>query len=51
MVVNLALLGFFKYFNFFTDTAVAILQIFDPTVANGLPRIPLPLSLIHISCE
>ena len=45
MVVNLALLGFFKYFNFFTDTTVAILQIFDPTVANGLPRIPLPIGI------
>lgn len=45
VVVNLALLGFFKYFNFFTDTVVAILQIWNPDLVNGLPRIPLPIGI------
>lgn len=45
VVVNLALLGFFKYFNFFTDTVVAILQIWNPDLMNGLPRIPLPIGI------
>ncbi len=45
VVVNLALLGFFKYFNFFPDTVVAILQIWNPELVNGLPRIPLPIGI------
>jgi alginate O-acetyltransferase complex protein AlgI len=45
ITVNLAVLGFFKYFNFFVDSAVAALEAFGWTGSAPTLRILLPVGI------
>jgi alginate O-acetyltransferase complex protein AlgI len=45
VVVNLALLGFFKYFNFFTDSLVALGQSLGITLHTPTLRVILPVGI------
>lgn len=42
---NIAMLGFFKYFNFFTSNIEALIRNFDSDYAMNAPIIPLPIGI------
>jgi hypothetical protein len=43
LIINLALLGFFKYFNFFTDSTAALLDRCGLPTDWILPQVILPV--------
>ena len=45
MLINLGVLGFFKYFNFFTDIILSVIHLWNPEFVIPLPRIPLPIGI------
>ena len=45
VVFNLLLLGFFKYFNFFTDSVVGLAQLSGAEVSDVMLRIVLPVGI------
>ena len=49
IVANLGILGFFKYFNFFVESAARVLSILGIRVANHSHRTPRGHQLLHVS--
>lgn len=45
IIVNLSILGFFKYFNFFLDNLIALLNYFGITIQMHFIKIILPLGI------
>ena len=51
IVMNLAVLGVFKYFDFFVDSGAGVLRLFGAEVANSTVRILLPIGISFITFE
>jgi alginate O-acetyltransferase complex protein AlgI len=51
IVLNLALLGVFKYANFFLDSGAGVLRLAGVDVNNPALRIILPIAISDMTCE
>ncbi len=51
VVTDLAVLGFFKYFNFFGDNLFGLLNILGIDAANTLPRVALPIGISYFTFQ